>query len=97
MAGKTRIYEKGTVKAVWIEPGTGERIYSKMFDSEPAAVEFARGKQDYVIYSLVRQKKMTDFEWILLPYGRHRIYIKLMKIYWKHKSAVLKLFEIMDR
>jgi hypothetical protein len=75
----TQIYEKGTIKIVWIEDS--ELIYSKMFESEEDAEKFAHDKKDYLIFKLVTQKNMEDFSWVILPYGRYKIYKLLFDQY----------------
>lgn len=82
-----QVYSKGTIKVVWLE-NQAEEIYSKMFDSEQEAEEFAKDKKDYLIFSLVKQENMRDFTWKLLPYGKHKTYKLLFKA---HKSNLLKI------
>ncbi len=81
-------YEKGTIKVVWIEDKP-EEIYSRMFEDEAEAAEFAKGKKDSLIFALITQKDMTDFSWRILPYAKHDIYMKLFRSYKKYQGKVL--------
>ena len=74
-------YERGTIKVVWIDDS--EFIYSKMFNDEVNAEEFAKDKKDYLIFKLVKQKNMEDFTWKLLNYGRYKVYKFLFNQYKK--------------
>ena len=85
-----QIYEKGTIKVVWIEKDPDE-IYSQMFDTEEAAEKFAEDKKDYLIFALVTQKDMREFSWKILPYGKYKMYTLLFKNYKKYKTGFLKL------
>ncbi len=73
-------YEKGTIKVVWVEKDI-DSIYSKMFDDIHKAEEFGKEKKNYIIFALVRQKKMAEFSWKLLPYGKHRLYKLILNTY----------------
>ncbi len=84
-------YEKGTIKVVWIL-NNPHRIYSKMFDNEPDAEEFAKAKKDYIIFALVKQERMEEFEWEILPYGKYKLYMKLLRFYQKYKKNLVKAF-----
>lgn len=88
------IYEKGTIKVVWIEQDP-ERIYSKMFEDEKIADKFAKSKKDYIIFALVKQENMEEFEWVLLPYGHHDLYKKLLRYYQKHKHNIGTLLRLL--
>jgi hypothetical protein len=79
------IYEKGTIKVVWITDG--EEIYAHMFESEADAVQFAQDKEDYLIFRLLREKNMEEFTWKLLPYGRAGLY----KILLAKRNVILNL------
>lgn len=72
------VYEKGKIKVVWIEDNP-LKIYSKMFDKEKDAKDFGQKKKDYLIFALERQENMQEFSWKLLPYGKYRIYLNLVK------------------
>jgi hypothetical protein len=76
------VYEKGTIKVVWIERDLHE-IYSKMFDNEADAAEFGETKEDYVIFSLIKQEHMEEFAWELLPYGKYKLYLSALEIFRK--------------
>lgn len=80
----TRVYKKGTIKVVWITDG--KEIFSKMFDNERSAVNFSKDLKDFLIFELLERKQMEEFTWKLLPYGRHDLYLKLLKLY---KSEIL--------
>ena len=75
------MYEKGTVKVVWIDGG--EKIYSKMLDDEEKACSFSQNKKDFLIFKLLSECNMEEFTWKLLPHGRFDLYSKLLKIYKK--------------
>jgi hypothetical protein len=76
----SKIYEKGTIKVVWLEKDP-LKIYSRMFEDERSAVKFGKVKKDYVIYKLLEQKNMKDFSWELLPYGKYKVYKLLFRVY----------------
>lgn len=70
-------FEKGKIKVVWIESDPG-KIYSKMFDVKKEAQEFAKAKgENYLIFALIKQSRMEEFSWRLLPYGRYKFYLRL--------------------
>lgn len=71
-------YEKGTIKVVWIEDDP-EKIYSKMFEGKKEAEEFTKEKKDYLVFSLEKQSNMEKFAWKLLPYGRYKLYLRLIR------------------
>ena len=75
-----KAYEKGQIKVVWIDDDP-EKIYSKMFDTEEKAQKFAGQKKDFVIFSLETQTNMDEFSWKILPYGKYRVYLNLVKGY----------------
>lgn len=82
-------YEKGTIKVVWVERDP-EKIYSKMFNEEHEAEQFGETKDDYVIFALESQKGMEEFSWKLLPYGRHKLYTRLIKTLHIDRGAMLR-------
>jgi len=82
-------YEKGKVKVVWIESDP-EKIYSKMFDSEKEAEKFAKVKVDYIVFALERQRNMEEFSWRILPYGKYKLYLLLVKSLNLRNSNLLK-------
>lgn len=86
------IYEKGTIKVVWIKDDSG-RIFSKMFNEVEKARKFAETKKDYIIFGLVKQKNMEEFEWEILPYGQHKLYLLAVRLYRKYGSKILNLFK----
>jgi len=86
------VYERGTIKVVWIKDDPS-RIYSKMFDDLEEAKRFAKSKQDYIIFALVKQKQMRDFEWELLPFGKHRLYKLALRLYQKYGNNVMKFLK----
>lgn len=88
------LYEKGVIKVVWIEDNP-DRIYSKMFIDVEKAKHFSRSKKDYIIFALVKQKNMQDFEWKILPYGKHRLYQLAIRLYRKYGSGIIKLLNKM--
>jgi len=87
------VYEKGTIKVVWIKDDSG-RIYSKMFNQVEKARKFAETKKDYIIFGLVKQQKMKDFEWKLLPFGEHRLYKLAIRLYQKYGNKLVKLLKL---
>lgn len=82
-------YEKGKVKVVWVEDNP-DKIYSKMFDNEEEADKFGSGKNDYVIFSLEKQSHMEEFEWKILPYGRYKLYQRLIKTLRSSDSTIVE-------
>ena len=86
------IYEKGTIKVVWIKDDSG-RIFSKMFNEVEKAKKFAESKKDYIIFDLIKQKNMEDFEWDILPYGQHKLYNLAVRLYRKYGSKLLNLIK----
>lgn len=88
----TPAYEKGTIKIVWVEDNIHE-IHSKMFDDEKEAVEFAKSKNEYIIFSLIKQNNMEDFSWRILPYGNYKIYLILLRNYHRYKGNILKFLK----
>jgi hypothetical protein len=84
------VYEKGTIKVVWITDG--KKIYSKMFDNEAGAVAFSQDKQDYLIFKLEEEKDMENFTWSLLPYGRYRLYQTLLS----QRNKVMQLLTSLE-
>jgi hypothetical protein len=71
---------KGLIKVVWIEKDLDE-IYSRMFDDEKAAERFGRTKKDFVVFRLLWQRNLKEFGWVILPYGKQRLYKTFLKIY----------------
>lgn len=92
MSANTIQYEKGTIKVVWVENSIQE-IHSRMFEDEKAAADFAKGKQDYIIFSLIKQQKMETFSWKILPYGNYRIYLMLLRNYYRFRGNVLRVLK----
>ena len=85
-----KIFEKGTIKVVWVEDAP-KRIYSKMFESVKDVEKFAKEKQDYIVFKLIRQKNLEEFEWEIMPLGRYQLYETLLKNYNKHRTKILAL------
>jgi phage major head subunit gpT-like protein len=79
------VFEKGKIKVVWIEKDAN-KIYSKMFNELDKALKFTENKDDFLVFSLLKQKNLEDFSWKLLPYGKHKIYKFLFKSYKQIKS-----------
>ena len=78
-------YEKGIVKVVWIEMDKGpDEIYSKMFNSLTEGIEFAKDKENFLVFGLVSQKNMEEFSWQLLPFGKYKLYHIIIKAF-QHK------------
>lgn len=88
------IYEKGTIKVVWMEVDVN-RIYSKMFNDMEDAKLFAHDKQDYLIFALIKQKNMEQFEWELVRAGRYDLYSKLMTYYKRHKGSIDNILKLL--
>lgn len=82
-------YERGKIKVVWIEDDP-EKIYSKMFDTEKKAKKFAKGKKDCLVFILENQSNMEEFSWKLLPYGRYKLYLRLIGSLHTRKINILK-------
>lgn len=88
------IYEKGTIKVVWMEDDIN-RIYSKMFDDVKEAKRFAQDKNDYLIFALIKQENMEEFEWELVPVGRYGLYSKLLTYYKRHKGSIDNIVKLL--
>ena len=87
-----REYEKGEIKVVWI--GTDpKKIYSKMFNELEPAVKFIQQKQDCLIFKLDKQQKMEEFEWTILPYGRHKEYRLAVNLYKKFGTNIVSVLK----
>lgn len=78
---KTKVYEKGIVKVVWVDIENSDKIYSKMFNDEASAKEFAQSKQSHLIFKLEDQSNMEEFSWKILPFGKYKMYKFLLKNY----------------
>lgn len=76
--------EKGTIKVVWVAKNK-KRIHSKMFESIKQADKFGGTKDDYIIFRLVKRRGMDEFEWEILPYGKHKIYNLILNLYTEGK------------
>ncbi|MBI4225575.1 hypothetical protein HY612_00505 [Candidatus Roizmanbacteria bacterium] len=86
------VYEKGTIKVVWIEADLSG-IFSKMFTNLEEAKKFGKSKKDYIIFALIKQKNMQDFEWKILPHGKHKLYRLALRLYQRYPNRVIKLFK----
>lgn len=71
------VIEKGTIKVAWISRAK-KKLFSKMFDSLEEAKKFCKNKKIFLIFKLVKHKKMKEFEWKILPYGSSRYYFKIL-------------------
>lgn len=76
--------EKGTIKVVWVAKNK-KRIHSKMFENIKQADKFGGTKGDYIIFKLVKHKGMDEFEWEILPYGKHKTYSLILNLYTEGK------------
>jgi hypothetical protein len=85
--GKSSI-EKGTIKVAWIGK-SNKKLYSKMFNSVEDAMNFSKRKKDFLIFKLLKRKKMVEFEWELLDYGRFNEFDKLVKLHRNYKIGKL--------
>ena len=74
------MYDIGTIKVAWVEKNV-EYLSSQMFkpDELDEAVAFGEKHGDYMIMQLI-QLKDDYYRWRVLPYGRHKEYLKGMKI-----------------
>jgi len=72
------VIEKGTIKVVWLSKNR-KKIFSKMFESEDEAEKFGKKKRKYLIFKLIKQKRMKEFEWEILHYGMADIYLMFLK------------------
>ncbi len=88
MAGK--ILKKGIIKIVWIGRDLS-KTYSKMFANIENAKKFARGKEDYLIFKLLKKRAEREFIWEVLPYGRYKIYQRAINLYKKNKDKILSV------
>lgn len=78
LINKIMAIEKGIIKVVWIGRNP-DRIFSKMFESLKDAQKFTKKKRNFLIFKLLKEKKMMQFEWKILPYGKAKIYLGLLK------------------
>lgn len=85
-----KVFEKGTVKVVWVDKNA-KQIHSRMFYEQDDAIKFSKGKKDFLVFKLLKQKSLEDFSWEILPYGKYKLYNLLMKNYRKYKTNLLKL------
>ncbi|MEK6760484.1 MAG: hypothetical protein AABX93_01020 [Nanoarchaeota archaeon] len=76
--------EKGTIKVVWIAKNR-KRIHSKMFENIKLADKFGKTKGDCIIFKLIKEKNMNEFEWEILPYGKYKTYDLILNLYSKEK------------
>ena len=76
--------ERGTIKVVWIAKNR-KRIHSKMFENIKQADKFGKIKGDYIIFKLIKEKDMNEFEWEILPYGKCKTYNLILNLYSKEK------------
>lgn len=76
--------ERGTIKVVWIAKNR-KRIHSKMFENIKQADGFGKIKKDYIIFRLIKEKDMNEFEWEILPYGKYKAYNVILDLYAKGK------------
>jgi hypothetical protein len=74
------MYDIGTIKVAWVEKNV-EYLSSVMFkpDELEEAVAFGEKQGDYMIMQLIKQEG-DYYRWRVLPYGRHKEYLKGMKI-----------------
>ena len=87
---KEKLFEKGIIKVVWVEKDP-KRVYSKMFEGVKDAEKFAKEKPDYIVFKLIRQKNLEEFEWEIMPLGKYKLYETLLKNYNKHRTKILAL------
>ncbi len=76
------VIEKGTIKVVWAS-SDGKHIYSKMFEDLKKAEMFGKKKKEYLIFKLLHHKNMNEFAWVLLPYGKYKIYQRFVSLYYQ--------------
>jgi hypothetical protein len=62
-----------------------------MFDTVEEAEKFAKTKDDYITFKLIRQTNLIDFEREILPLGRWQLYQTMLENYKKHRSKILAL------
>jgi len=70
------MYPLGTLKVVWVEDNI-EYLSSDMFkpDLINQAVAYGKTKGAFMIMELISQKKDL-YRWKVLPYGKHKEYLK---------------------
>ena len=84
--------EKGMIKVVWLSKNSN-RINSIMFDDIKKAEKFGKSKKDYLIFRLLKNKNMKEFEWEILPYGNYYEYIGIVKSYQKYGKKFHRFIE----
>lgn len=82
------MYKKGTIKVAWISKNDYNELNSMMFNSLKDALEYVKGKDDYMIMELV-ENNGDYYKWKVLPYGNYRSYNYGMII---SKNIILKTF-----
>ena len=56
-----------------------------MFENIKRADKFGKTKGDYIIFKLIKEKDMNEFEWEILPYGKYKTYNLILNLYSKEK------------
>lgn len=81
-------YDSGTIKLTWIDPKDYKTLHSEMFNSVDEALnnlpEDSLGN-NWLIFELVKRDE-DNYEWKVLPYGKHKGYISGMK--WRDNKIL---------
>lgn len=91
-----QIFEKGTVKVVWIEGDNDKVFFSKMFDNLSEAQTFAKTKEDCIVFKLLSQKDLREFSWEIIPSGKSKLLKKAIKIYLDNKNRIDQLLKLIS-
>ena len=79
---KRQMIEKETIKVAW-DGRSSKILYSKMFNSLDEAVKFSKNKKYFLIFKLIMHKRMKEFEWEILNYGKAKEFTKFFDYYRK--------------
>lgn len=73
-------YKEGTIKLTWIDPNNYKILNGKMYDTiDEALKNIPKSKGDnWLIFKLIKTDG-NEYNWELLPYGKHKGYEKGMK------------------
>jgi hypothetical protein len=76
------MYEIGTIKLTWINPKDVTLLESKMYKKEDLqkALDDAKSKPDFMIFTLVKTGRKDEFQWKLMPYGEADRFVRSMQL-----------------
>lgn len=76
------MYDIGTIKLTWINPNDVTLLESKMYKKEDlnTALEEAKLKSDYMLFTLVKKGRKDEYQWKLMPYGQADRFVRSMQL-----------------